>query len=141
MDGWRREFWAYSAQPLNWFQESWWSWQKVCRKWTISWIFFSICLFVWGWYPDDRLRVRPRSLKNPFQTRVTNCGPRSDTMSSDMPKYLKTELNNNLAVIMVVGKPLRGKSRQDLENRSIIHSIHVLSSESGGSVMKSTPQV
>ncbi len=82
----------------------------------------------------------PRSLKNPFQTRETNCGPRSDTMSSGMPKYLKTELNINSAVIIAVGRPPRGRSRQDLENRSTITSMHVLPSESGRSVMKSTPR-
>ncbi len=96
--------------------------------------------FVWGWYPDDKLMVTPRSLKNPFQTRETNCGPWSDTMSSGMPKYLKTELNNNSAVSMAVGRPLRGRSRQDFENRSTITSMHVLPPESGRSVIKSTPR-
>ncbi len=61
-------------------------------------------------------------------------------MSSGMPKYLKTELNSNSAVIIAVGRPLRGRSRQDLENRSSIISMHVLPSESGRLVMKSTPR-
>ncbi len=61
-------------------------------------------------------------------------------MSSGIPKYLKMELNNNLAVIMAVGRPLMESSRQDFENRSTITSMHVLPSESGRSVMKSTPR-
>ncbi len=103
MDVWCREFWAYSAKPINWFQESWWPWQKVCKKRQISWLFLSVCLFVWGWYPDNKLMVTPRRLKNPFQTQETNCGPRSKTMSSGVPTYLKMVLNNNSAVIMAVG--------------------------------------
>ncbi len=60
-------------------------------------------------------------------------------MSSGIPKYLKMVLNNNLAVIMAVGRPLMESSRQDFENRSTITSIHVLPSESGRSVMKGLP--
>ncbi len=50
------------------------------------------------------------------------------------------ELNNNLAVIVAVGRPLMESSRQDFENRSTITSMHVLPSKSGRSVMKSTPR-
>ncbi len=41
---------------------------------------------------------------------------------------------------MAVGRPLRGRRRQDLENQSITTSTHVLPSETGRSVMKSTPR-
>ncbi len=41
---------------------------------------------------------------------------------------------------MAVGSPLRGRRRQDLENRSTITSILVLPSDGGRSVMKSTPR-
>ncbi len=140
VDGWRREFCAYSALPRNCFQEFWWPWQKVCRKHLISWIFLSVCPLVCGWYPEERLTVTSRREKNAFQTREINWGPRSDTMSSGIPKYRNTWLNRVSAVSMAVGRPLRGRRRQLLENLSIMTRIHVLPSEGGRSVMKSTPR-
>ncbi len=118
VDCWRREFWAYSAQPIKWFQECWWPWQKVLRKHPISWIFLSVCPLVCGWYPDDRLTVTPRSLRKFFHTLEMNWGPRSDTISSGMPKYLNTWLNICSAVSIAVGRFLSGIKRQDLENLS-----------------------
>ncbi len=130
-----REFWAYSAKQMNWFQESWWSWQKVRRKQPISWIFLSVCPFFFG-------MVSRRQTHGHTQESLPDSGEKlwADTMSSSMPKYLKMELNNNSSVILTVGRPLRGRSRQDLENRSKITSMHVLPSESGRSLMKSTPR-
>ncbi len=115
-----REFWAYSAQQMNWFQESWWSWQKVRRKQPISWIFLSVCPVFFG-------MVSRRQTHGHTQESLPDSGE-------------KQELNNNSSVILTVGRPLRGRSRQDLENRSKITSMHVLPSESGRSLMKSTPR-
>ncbi len=69
-----------------------------------------------------------------------NWGPRSDTMSSGIPKYRNTWLNRVSAVSMAVGRPLRGRRRQLFENLSTMTRIHVLPSEGGRSVMKSTPR-
>lgn len=84
--------------------------------------------------------VTPRRVKNAFQSFDMNCGPRSETISSEIPYYLKTELNSSLAVTMAVGRPLRGRRRQVLEKRSMTTSTHVLQSEAGRSVMKSSPR-
>ncbi len=136
VDGWRSEFCPYSAQPRNWFQEFWWPWQKVRRKRPTSWIFLSICPLDWGWYPDERLMVTPRSEKKALHILEINRGPQSETMS----EYLKILLNMISAVSIAVGRPLRERRRQDLENRSITTRTHVLPSEAGRSVMKSTPR-
>ncbi len=95
--------------------------------------------FFWDGIQTTDSRSHPR---NPSRLgrKIVGPDPTQWHTSSSMPKYLKTELNNNLAVIITVGRPLRGRSRQDLENRSTITSMHVLPSESGRSVMKSTPR-
>ncbi len=79
-----------------------------------------------------------------------NWGPRSDTMSSGMPKYRNTWLNRFSAVSMAVGRPLRGRRRQLFkvqgffiylfENLSTMTRIKVLPLDGGRSVMKSTPK-
>ncbi len=69
-----------------------------------------------------------------------NWGPLSDAMSSGSPKLRKTELKRCSAISMAVGKPLRGMSLQAFENRSTATNIHVLPSDGGKSVTKSTPR-
>ncbi len=69
-----------------------------------------------------------------------NWGPRSDTMSSGMPKYRNTWLNRFSAVSMAVGRPLRERRRQLFENLSTMTRIQVLPLDGGRSVMKSTPK-
>ncbi len=63
--------------------------------------------------------------------------PRSLTMSSGRPYTRKTWLNKARAVSIAVGRPFRGISRQDFENRSMITSTVVKPSEGGRPVMKS----
>ncbi len=64
----------------------------------------------------------------------------SDTISSGMPKYLNMWLNICSAVSMAVGRFLSGIKRQDLENLSTMTRVHMLSSNTGRSVTKSTPR-
>ncbi len=64
--------------------------------------------------------MTPSRRKKAFHTREINCGPRSDTISSSIPKFLKTRVNNCSAVSRAVGNPRRGINLQVLEKRSTI---------------------
>ncbi len=79
----------------------------------------------------------PRSLKKAFQTCEMNWGPRSDTISSGMPKFQKMCWNSDSAVSRAVGRPLRGINLHALENRSNATRMQVNPSELGRSVTKS----
>ncbi len=57
-----------------------------------------------------------------------------------MPKYLNTWLNICSIVSIAVGRFLSGIKRQDLENLSTTTRMHVLPSDAGRSVTKSTPR-
>ncbi len=66
------------------------SWEYDRRYRPSSWILRSVWPLIWGWYPEDKLSVTPRSLKNAFQNWEMNWGPRSEIISSGIPKFLKT---------------------------------------------------
>ncbi len=112
---WQSEFCAYSAQRRKRFQPCWFWWQKLRRYRPMSWIFCSVWQLDCGWYPDVRLTETPRRLKKARQTLEVNWGPRSETMSSGSPKFLKTWWNSDC---MAVGSPGRGINLQAFENRS-----------------------
>ena len=52
---------------------------------SISWFLRSVWPLDWGWYPEDRLTVAPRSEQNSLQNTEVNWEPRSETTSTGMP--------------------------------------------------------
>ncbi len=92
---------------MSWVPNSLARSEPVVDSWNIGGL-FSVWPLVWGWYPEERLTVTSRSLKKAFQTQETNCGPRSETTSSEMPKVRKRLWKRASAVSRAVGKPRRG---------------------------------
>ncbi len=141
VDGWRREFCAYSAQPRNWFQEFWWAWQKVRRNRPISWIFlYRLPVGLWM-----VTRGETYGHIQEGEEGLPDCGKWIGVLGRTLcPLGCRntgiTWLNRFSAVSMAVGKPLRGRRRQLFENLSTITRIQVLPLEAGRSVMKSTPK-
>jgi hypothetical protein len=76
-----------------------------------------------------RLIETPRCSMNGFQTLDVSWGPRSDTISSGTPYCRKTCVKKASAVCRAVGRPGRGRRRQDLEDRSTTTTIAVLPCE------------
>ncbi len=68
-----------------------------------------------------------------------NWGPRSETISSGRPKFLKTWLNIHSPVSKAVGSPLRGINLHAFEKQSTVTRTQVLPSELGRSTTKSIP--
>ncbi len=60
-----------------------------------------------------------------------NRGPRSETISSGRPKFLKTWLNIHSPVSKAVGSPLRGINLHAFEKQSTVTRTQVLPSELG----------
>lgn len=48
-----------------------------------SWLVGSVCQFVWGLYPEERLNVALRTWQNTLQTWEMNWGPHSETVGRD----------------------------------------------------------
>ncbi len=68
-----------------------------------------------------------------------NWGPRSETISSGRPKFLKTWLNIHSPVSKAVASPLRGINLHAFEKQSTVTRTQVLPSELGRSTTKSIP--
>ncbi len=87
----------------------------------------------------DKLTVTPSRWRKAFHTWEINSGPRTETISSGIPKFLKTWVNSSSAVSRAVGNPRRGINLQASEKRSTATRIHVWPADLGKSVTKSTP--
>lgn len=77
--------------------------------------------------------------KNARHSLERNWGPRSETISSGIPKFWKTCSKSISAVSKAVGRARKGINLQALENRSMATRMQVFPSETGRSVTKSTP--
>ncbi len=80
--------------------------------------------------------MTPSRWRKAFHTWEINCGPRLETISSGVPKFLKTWVNSSSAVSRAVGNPQRGINLQAFEKQSTATRIHVWPADSGKSVKK-----